>query len=328
MTHNPTKSHTLKIAGLIVLLALTNACATVRPLALTPAKQTEKQLDGQVTYIYDGDTVLVEDANRQKLKVRLKGIDAPEKTQAYGPQAARRLTELVLNRQVEVFWEETDRYGRILGKVTSGRTDFCLEMIASGLAWHFTRYEQSQSASDRTLYRQTEKESRDHHKGLWEDANPTPPWEYRQQQRNEQKFELMNTNDKNNGGPKTDDERVELTLAEMQQAEALHALNDLELIDLIISAPISDDPRVYELLTRLNPNWTTDLADGKQEPTPSYISLSIPIAVAYDEMAYDHCRCRGPEPAPDNSSPCIFCACRAALYSATRNSDFQPPNQT
>jgi|GEM_PF-507071 len=328
MAHHSTKNHSLQIAALVVLLALTNACTAVRPLALTPAAQTEKEIKGRVTYVYDGDTILVEDANRQKFKVRLKGIDAPEKSQAYGPQAARRLTELVLNRQVEVFWEETDRYGRVLGKLMIGQSDFCLEMIASGLAWHFTRYEQSQSASDRALYRQAEKESRDHHKGLWEDPNPTPPWEYRQQQRNEQNFEFMSNNGKNNGGPKTDDERVDLTLAQMRQAEELHALNDLELIDLIVSAPIGDDPRVYELLTRLNPNWTTDLADGKQEPKPSYISFSIPIAVAYDEMAYDHCRCRGPEAPQDTSSPCIFCACRAALYQATRNPDFQPPEQT
>src|SRR6266508_6377261 len=111
MAHHSTVNHNLKIAALVVLLALTNACAAVLPLALalTPAEQTEKKLDGRVTFVYDGDTILVEDANRQKFKVRLKGIDAPEKSQAYGPQAARRLTELVLNHQVEVFWEEADR---------------------------------------------------------------------------------------------------------------------------------------------------------------------------------------------------------------------------
>ncbi len=177
-----------------VLLTLTLAIASLTACvipdrSLEPyAKQTSPcfncgtVLEGQVTAVLDGDTLELIDLNNQEFRVRLQGIDAPEKTQAYGPQAKALLTRITLNQTAHVIWNEKDKYGRIIGKVLIKENDICLEMIAAGLAWHFTRYEQSQSEDDRQLYKATEKKVREQRKGLWADINPQPPWKYRHQQ--------------------------------------------------------------------------------------------------------------------------------------------------
>lgn len=319
-----TNNFTLGI--ILIIAALFYGCSHLLPKPTTnvqfiEASQVDHVLIGHVIYVYDGDTILVRSIDGTETRIRLKGIDAPESKQAYGKEAGQKLNTLSFNKDVQIFWQEKDRYGRTVGKVMIGDTDLNLAMIEAGLAWHFTKYELTQSAEDRQLYKTTEKRVREQHKGLWADPSPLPPWEYRRQHRenqNESLLKLMSTNGKNNGGPNTDDERVALTLTQMQQAAELQELNDLELIDLIVSAPLGDDPRLYELMSRLNPNWTNDLADAKQEPTPTYVSLAIPISVAYNQVAYDHCRC------DNENSPCIYCSCNAAIFRATKDEDFRP----
>ncbi len=72
-------------------------------------------LVGQVVGVSDGDTLTLLDANRTQHKIRLAGIDAPEKAQAFGQASKKSLSDLVYRKQVTVYWDKTDRYQRTLG---------------------------------------------------------------------------------------------------------------------------------------------------------------------------------------------------------------------
>lgn len=76
-----------------------------------------KELIGQVVKVIDGDTIIILDANKEQLKIRLSGIDAPEKNQAFGNVSKQSLSEMVVGRQVKVAYNKRGRYGRIIGKV-------------------------------------------------------------------------------------------------------------------------------------------------------------------------------------------------------------------
>jgi len=145
------------------------------------APQSSKTLQGKVVGVLDGDTIIVLDTNKETFKIRFKGIDAPEKSQAFGQQAKQKLSSLIFDRNVRVEWQEHDRYQRILGKVESYGQDICLKMVETGYAWHYKRFQQSQQPSDRISYAEAENRSRRQKIGLWQDPNPIPPWNYRSQ---------------------------------------------------------------------------------------------------------------------------------------------------
>ena len=94
-------------------------------------------VDGQVVGVTDGDTITVLDGQRTQHKVRLAGIDAPEKAQAFGQRSKEHLSSLVFGRQVKVETEKQDRYGRTVGKVLVEGRDANLAMVVAGLAWHY-----------------------------------------------------------------------------------------------------------------------------------------------------------------------------------------------
>lgn len=132
-----------------------------------------EELRGKVVSVADGDTITVLDAANTQHKVRLNGIDAPEKKQAYGTKSKESLSDKVSKGDVVVKWKEKDRYGRILGDVFVGEHYVNLEQIESGFAWHYKEY-----SKDATLAA-AEKEAKNAKAGLWLDRSPTPPWEYR-----------------------------------------------------------------------------------------------------------------------------------------------------
>jgi endonuclease YncB( thermonuclease family) len=138
---------------------------------------------GTVVRITDGDTVVVLDANKVQYKIRLVGIDAPEKKQAYGKKSKENLSDLVAGKYVVVEYDKLDRYKRVLGKILLSGKDMNLEQVASGLAWHYKKYQKEQSQSDRMLYSEAEVDARDARRGLWQDSDPIPPWEYRKSKR-------------------------------------------------------------------------------------------------------------------------------------------------
>ncbi len=136
-------------------------------------------LTGKVVKITDGDTLYVLDANYEQHKIRLAGIDAPERRQAYGLASRKHLASIVAGKQVTVEYQKRDRYGRILGKVLLDGIDVCLEQVKAEFAWHYKKYQHEQSAEDRELYAEAEHQARTGGLGLWRENNPNPPWEYR-----------------------------------------------------------------------------------------------------------------------------------------------------
>lgn len=131
----------------------------------------------------DGDTITILDSSKTQHKIRLAGIDAPEKAQPFGQVSKQNLSSMVFEQHVTIDWEKRDRYQRIVGKVLLNRRDVNLEQLKAGLAWHYKKYEQEQSAEDRKSYAQVEVEAQHAKVGLWVDADPTPPWNWRKQKR-------------------------------------------------------------------------------------------------------------------------------------------------
>lgn len=140
-------------------------------------------LHGRVVGVADGDTVTVLDASNTQTKVRLIGIDAPEKRQAFGSRSKEHLSDLVFNRQVTVEHSKQDKYGRTVGKIFVDGVDANLEQVKVGLAWHYKQYQREQSVEDRTTYAQAEEHAKAAKRGLWVDRDPTPPWDWRHRQK-------------------------------------------------------------------------------------------------------------------------------------------------
>ncbi len=86
-------------------------------------------LTGKVVKITDGDTLYVLDANYKEHKIRLAGIDAPERKQAYGLASRKHLASIVAGQQVTVEYQKRDRYGEqalpLCGRSSSPRPDSC-----------------------------------------------------------------------------------------------------------------------------------------------------------------------------------------------------------
>lgn len=148
-------------------------------LAAASLAATGETLSGRVVGVADGDTITVLDASDEQHKIRLAGIDAPEKSQAYGQVAKQSLSELVYGQQADIETSKRDRYGRKIGKVRVGGTDANLEQIRRGLAWHYKDYELEQPPLDRATYAEAEIEARSASRGLWGDPAPVAPWEWR-----------------------------------------------------------------------------------------------------------------------------------------------------
>jgi endonuclease YncB( thermonuclease family) len=132
-----------------------------------------EEFTGRVVGVTDGDTITVLRAGRAE-RVRLQGVDAPEKRQAYGERARRFTADLVFDRTVTVRASGRDRGGRLLGEVVlpDGRS-LNEALVRAGYAWWFRRY----SRDDRLA--RLEEEARAGRRGLWADRAPEAPWEFR-----------------------------------------------------------------------------------------------------------------------------------------------------
>ena len=138
-------------------------------------------LHGRVIGVSDGDTITVLDENKQQFKIRLMGIDAPEKAQPFGNRSKASLSDLVYLKDVDVTWLKHDRYGRIVGQVSVDGVDVCLEQIKRGFAWHYKQYQREQAEGDRNLYSASETVARNDKVGLWLDPLPIEPSIFRHQ---------------------------------------------------------------------------------------------------------------------------------------------------
>ena len=138
----------------------------------TYANVQEKHFDAKVIGIKDGDTIEVLHKGQSEV-VRLSGIDCPERKQPFGSAAKKFTSILCFGKTVEVRGSKKDRYGRLIAEVFVDGLSVNRILLSSGYAWHFKKY------SNRSDYTALENEARKAKKGLWADANPVPPWEWR-----------------------------------------------------------------------------------------------------------------------------------------------------
>lgn len=124
-------------------------------------------LDGKVISVTDGDTIKILTSERQQVKVRLYGIDAPEKKQPYGTAAKRYLADLIAGKTVQIEERGKDRYKRVLGIAYLGGRDVNEILVLNGYAWAFTKYSK--------IYESQEWQARSKGLGLWRDKNPIRP---------------------------------------------------------------------------------------------------------------------------------------------------------
>jgi endonuclease YncB( thermonuclease family) len=153
-----------------------------------------ESFSGRVVSVSDGDTITVLDTAHQQFKIRLSGIDAPEKAQPFGQRSKESLSRLVFGRDVTVEWRKRDRYGRTVGKVMVAeptcreticpkQLDACHAQVVAGMAWWYRQYAKEQEPVDANRYEQSEQEARTRRIGLWSDPLPTPPWEWRKEKK-------------------------------------------------------------------------------------------------------------------------------------------------
>jgi endonuclease YncB( thermonuclease family) len=159
------------------------ALAALMLLAVVVCDALAATLEGRVVGVSDGDTVTILTAENRQFKIRLSGIDAPEKKQPFGAHAKETLARQLFGQPVTVEWSKTDRYGRILGKIEIDGVDANLEQVREGSAWVYTQYLRELPAEDRKLYLEAEREAKSERRGLWRDTDPEPPWQWRRELR-------------------------------------------------------------------------------------------------------------------------------------------------
>jgi endonuclease YncB( thermonuclease family) len=167
------------IARVVIGMLFGLAVATGHALELAAPNVDQLQLVGRIVGIADGDTVTVLDADRVQHRIRLMGIDAPEKAQPFGQRSKQSLSDLVAGHDVVAQCGKLDRYGRQICKVLVDGVDANLAQVTAGMAWHYKKYEREQRASDRAVYAKAELEAQRGGRGLWVDPSPVPPWDWR-----------------------------------------------------------------------------------------------------------------------------------------------------
>jgi endonuclease YncB( thermonuclease family) len=147
-------------------------------LAAALAQPLPPAFQARVVSITDGDTLTVLH-NRQQIRIRLYGVDCPEPGQPFHTRATQRTAALAHGKNVTVRPQSNDRYGRIVAWIVlpDGRT-LNEVLLAEGLAWHYRRY-----APRETRLASLEQDARDARRGLWQDPDPIPPWEWRRASR-------------------------------------------------------------------------------------------------------------------------------------------------
>ncbi len=136
-------------------------------------------IEGKVTLVYDGDTISVETKDRKIYSIWLKGVDAPESKQNYGKKSRKMLAEMIEGKDVKVVIHKKGLYDRYIGIVYLDGQDVGLKQIENGMAWHFKQYDYEQTTEERKRYTQAQQKALSEKLGLWEDKNPTSPWDFR-----------------------------------------------------------------------------------------------------------------------------------------------------
>ena len=156
-------------------------CEARKPRRATkPSSRTkpQKQFVGRVVGVIDGDTIRVTH-DLKLVKVRLYGVDCPEIKQAGGKEARALVRRLAYGKVLHIESKGKDRYKRVIGRVhlLSGNT-LSRELVKAGMCWWYRKY----APDDETLS-DMEDEAKAARRGLWAEADPIPPWEWRRDRR-------------------------------------------------------------------------------------------------------------------------------------------------
>ena len=137
----------------------------------------QETISGTVVKVADGDTFTLLTADNHTVKIRLHGIDAPEKGQDFYRVSRDYLASITMHQRVEVIVTSRDRYKRTVGLVSVNGTNVNEAMLRSGLAWHYREYDKKAEWSA------LEKKARAERAGLWKMPHPVPPWQFRKARR-------------------------------------------------------------------------------------------------------------------------------------------------
>lgn len=136
-------------------------------------------IEGRVVGVSDGDTITVLVGQRQQHKIRLAGIDAPESKQPFGQASKKHLSDLVFDRDVTLDCGKIDKYRREVCVVMVDGQDANLAQVKAGMAWWYRKYQKEQAAAQRSSYEAAEAVAKAGRVGLWSEADPVPPWDWR-----------------------------------------------------------------------------------------------------------------------------------------------------
>lgn len=132
------------------------------------------EMTGICVGVSDGDSLLLELPGGERVRVRLFGIDAPEKDQDFALPARKKLTRLVYDKQIRVEVQDMDKYGRYVGKVYAGARYVNRFMLKEGLAWLYRHY-----AAGDELLAEAETRARAAGRGIWASSAPLRPRKFR-----------------------------------------------------------------------------------------------------------------------------------------------------
>lgn len=177
---------------------------------------------GTVVGISDGDTLTVLNSQKKQVKIRLAEIDAPESKQAFGTQSKQSLADMCFKKTVVVDDKGTDKYKRTLGRIKCAGVDANAEQVKRGFAWAYRQYLTDQSIAG------LEESAKAAGIGLWADAEPTPPWDFRHGGKAKKAVTTAKPEDDLPGSLGGDDNcGSKRTCGQMSNcAEAKHYLND------------------------------------------------------------------------------------------------------
>jgi endonuclease YncB( thermonuclease family) len=145
-------------------------------------------IEGRVINVADGDTITILDLERKQHRIRINGIDAPERGQPFGDRSRRNMADMVAGKEVTADCHKVDRYGRQVCKVwvqpsdcpmCSKTLDVGHAQILAGMAWWYREYAKEQTPEDLGRYESEENEARMRKRGLWVLKEPVAPWEWR-----------------------------------------------------------------------------------------------------------------------------------------------------
>ncbi len=181
----------IKIYALLLIVLFTISCKFIETEQTQSRSNStnsisvnsENEFVGKVIGIADGDTATVLDDTNIQHKIRFLGIDAPEKKQAFGQKSKQNLSGLIFGKTVTFQVLKRDKYNREVAKILLDGKDINLQQIKDGFAWHYKDYQREQTADDQKLYAVAEEEARQTKRGLWFDAQPQKPSDFRKEEK-------------------------------------------------------------------------------------------------------------------------------------------------